>query len=64
MLISEIIWGEVQNSVRICLWSESGFRSEFVFVLNCSRASLHFILPKNSDSLFFELPKISSPSDG
>ena len=33
-LISKIIWAEFQNSVRICLLSESGFWSQFVFCPN------------------------------
>ena len=33
-----MIWAEFQNWVRICLWSESGFRSESVFGPNCRRA--------------------------
>ena len=43
-LISEIIWAEFQNWVRICLWSESGFRSEFVFGPNCRRAGMGITL--------------------
>ena len=43
--MSEIIWAEFQNWVRICLWSESGFWSEFVFGPNCRRAEqLHLRL--------------------
>ena len=57
-LFSEIIWADFQNWVRICLWSESGFRSEFVFGPNCRRAHPNYCFEKKSLNSVLKIGKL------